>query len=177
MDTSDLHPLYVYYSWNEKAYPADSMRMTFVSNHDKNAWEGTEFEQFGDGLDAAVVLSVVGDGMPLIYNGQEAGNTKRIEFFDRDPIEWREHPSGDLYRRRLLCTAAGAPRGRATETTDTADRGLSATGPRWSKLSGRVHGWRAATRTPTSIPPRAPPRAPARPARGSIRRSTTSRRA
>ena len=25
--------------------------MTFVSNHDKNAWDGTEFEQFGTGLE------------------------------------------------------------------------------------------------------------------------------
>ena len=48
--------------------------MTFVTNHDKNAWEGTEFELFGQGLEAAIVLSVVGEGMPLVYNGQEAGN-------------------------------------------------------------------------------------------------------
>jgi glycosidase len=75
------------------------MRMTFVSNHDKNAWEGTEFEQFGRGLDAAMVLSVVGEGMPLVYNGQEAGNTKRLQFFEKDPIGWKEHPNGDLYRK------------------------------------------------------------------------------
>ena len=74
------------------------MRMTFVSNHDKNAWEGTEFEQFGDALEAAIVLSVVGEGMPLIYNGQEAGNDKRLEFFEKDPIVWREDPQGELYR-------------------------------------------------------------------------------
>ena len=73
--------------------------MMFVSNHDKNAWEGTEFEQFGDALEAAIVLSVVGDGMPLIYSGQEAGNDKRLEFFERDPIVWREHPQGELYRK------------------------------------------------------------------------------
>lgn len=91
--------LHVYYSWNEKAYPRDIMRMLFVSNHDKNAWEGTEFEMFGDCLEAAVVLSVISEGMPLIYNGQEAGNTQRLAFFERDPIEWREHPMGDLYRR------------------------------------------------------------------------------
>ena len=72
--------------------------MTFVSNHDMNAWEGTEFEQFGDALGAAIALSVVGDGMPLIYNGQEAGNDKRLEFFERDPIVWRDHPQGELYR-------------------------------------------------------------------------------
>ncbi|MBM9466443.1 alpha-amylase family glycosyl hydrolase [Nakamurella leprariae] len=96
---ADLEQLRVYYAWNEKSYPADCMRMTFVSNHDKNAWEGTEYEQFADALDAAVVLSAVGDGMPLIYNGQEAGNDKRLEFFERDPIVWREHPMGELYRK------------------------------------------------------------------------------
>jgi hypothetical protein len=50
-------------------------------------------------LAAAVVLSVVGEGLPLIYSGQEAGNDKRLEFFERDPIVWREHPMGELYRR------------------------------------------------------------------------------
>ncbi|MEL7536684.1 MAG: alpha-amylase family glycosyl hydrolase [Pseudomonadota bacterium] len=87
-----------YYSANESAWPADAMRMTFVSNHDKNSWEGTQFEMFGDALPAAIVLSVVGEGIPLIYNGQEAGNAKRLEFFERDPIEWQTHPIGALYR-------------------------------------------------------------------------------
>ena len=96
---SDLDRLRVYYSWNEKAYPADIMRMKFVSNHDKNAWEGTEFEHFGDALEAAIVLSVVGEGMPLIYNGQEAGSTKRLKFFEKDPIEWREHSMSEFYRK------------------------------------------------------------------------------
>lgn len=98
---SALSDLFVYYSWNEKAYTREMMRMTFVSNHDKNAWEGTEFEQFGEGLEPAIVLSVVGEGIPLIYNGQEAGNTKRLAFFERDPIEWREHPLGELYKKLL----------------------------------------------------------------------------
>ena len=37
--------------------------------------------------------------MPLIYNGQEAGNTKRLEFFEKDPIQWKEHEIGDLYKK------------------------------------------------------------------------------
>src|SRR5512137_2043894 len=75
------------------------MVMVFVSNNDKNDWEGTAFEQFGDGLEAAIVLSVVGEGMPLIYNGQEAGQPRRLAFFEKDPIEWCEHPLGDLYKK------------------------------------------------------------------------------
>ncbi len=91
--------LRAYYANFTKSYPADAMRMLFVSNHDKNSWEGTEFEQFGDALEASVVLSVVSEGMPLVYNGQEAGNEKRLEFFEKDPITWRDHPMGELYRR------------------------------------------------------------------------------
>jgi glycosidase len=44
-----------------------------------------------------MVLSFVGDGIPMIYNGQEAGNPRRLEFFERDPIAWCTHPNGALY--------------------------------------------------------------------------------
>ena len=96
---ADLNSLFVYYSWNEKAYPHNCYRMTFVSNHDKNSWEGTQFELFGEGLEAAIVLSMVGEGLPLIYNGDEAGNPKRLAFFEKDPIDWQDHPIGGLYKR------------------------------------------------------------------------------
>ena len=93
--------LFVYYSWNERAWPRDALRMTFTDNHDKNAWEGTMYELLGDGLEAAIVLSFVGEGIPLIYNGQEAGLDQRLEFFRRDPIEWREHALGELFAKLI----------------------------------------------------------------------------
>jgi glycosidase len=96
---SDLNRLFTYYSHNEKEYPADVMRMLFVSNHDKNSWEGTMNEQFGEALEAVIALSAVSEGMPLIYNGQEAGEPKRLEFFEKDPIVWGEHPIGTLYQK------------------------------------------------------------------------------
>lgn len=96
---SNLERLFTYYSHNEKEYPADVMRMLFVSNHDKNAWEGTEYEQFGDALEAVIALSATSEGMPLLYNGQEAGNTKRLEFFEKDPIQWKASPMADLYQK------------------------------------------------------------------------------
>ena len=94
---ADVNKLYTYYSWNEAFFPRGSMRMTFVSNHDKNAWEGTEFELFGDALPATMVLSFVAEGIPMIHNGQEAGNPRRLKFFEKDPIAWRTHPNGALY--------------------------------------------------------------------------------
>lgn len=106
--SANVNSLYVYYSWNEKAYPADIMRMNFVTNHDKNAWDGTEYELFGDCLDAAIVLSVVGEGMPLIYNGQEAGNTKRLEFFEKDPIVWKDSHYNAFYTRLLALKKANS---------------------------------------------------------------------
>lgn len=99
MGKADVGSLHIYYAWNEKAFPADGMRMLFVSNHDKNAWEGTEFEQFGDCLESAIVLSVISEGMPMMYNGQEAGNTRRLAFFDKDPILWKDHPLSALYKK------------------------------------------------------------------------------
>jgi len=101
MGKCSLDSLRKYYSWNERSWPREAYRMTFVSNHDKNAWDGTQHEQFGDALEGCIVLSVIGEGMPLIHNGQEAGESKRLAFFERDPIEWQEHEIGDLYRKLI----------------------------------------------------------------------------
>lgn len=85
---ADTGALFGFYSWNESAYPREAMRMIYTSNHDQNAWEGTEYERYGPAREAAIVLEVTGEGIPLIYNGQEVGNTKRLAFFEKDPIAW-----------------------------------------------------------------------------------------
>lgn len=68
------------------AYPADSYRMYFTSNHDENSWQGTEFERMGKGAEAMFVLAATIPGMPLVYSGQEVGLDKRLRFFDKDTI-------------------------------------------------------------------------------------------
>ena len=93
--------LNTYYAWNRKFYPRQAYRMMYTTNHDKNAWEGTEFEIFGPAVDDAIVFSFISEGMPLVYNGQEAGNRRRLKFFERDPIEWKPSPYADLYRKLL----------------------------------------------------------------------------
>jgi glycosidase len=98
-EAPDLGGLFEYYAWDERAYPEDAYRMTFVTNHDINAWVAPAPEQWGPGLEAAIVLSVVGEGMPLVYSGQEAGNDRKLAFFERDTIEWRPHPMAGLYRK------------------------------------------------------------------------------
>ncbi|MBI1392649.1 MAG: alpha-amylase [Alphaproteobacteria bacterium] len=96
---ADVGALFGFYSENESAWPRDAYRMTYISNHDYNAWHGTPAELYGDALAPATVLTVVGEGIPLIYNGQEAGNDRRLAFFEKDPIVWRDHPDGELYRK------------------------------------------------------------------------------
>jgi glycosidase len=56
-----------------------------------------------------MVLSFVADGIPMLYNGQEAGNTKRLEFFEKDPIVWRPHPNGALYADLIRLKKSTSP--------------------------------------------------------------------
>ncbi|MCX6317802.1 MAG: alpha-amylase family glycosyl hydrolase [Bacteroidetes bacterium] len=63
-----------------------TMRAWFTTNHDENSWNGTEFEKYGDMSRALAVFSFTWNGIPLLYSGQEKGNTKRILFFDKDTI-------------------------------------------------------------------------------------------
>ena len=73
-------------------------RMIFTSNHDENSWNGTVFERMGDAAEAFAVLSGTFSGMPLIYNGQEAGMDERLEFFKKDTIKWQDHRFFDIYQ-------------------------------------------------------------------------------
>lgn len=97
----DVNALSGYYAWDVKYYPDDAYRMLYVTNHDKNSWDGTEFEIFGDAVEVVTVLSFVSKGIPLIYNGQEAGNKKRLEFFERDPIVWQQHAHEKLLKNLI----------------------------------------------------------------------------
>jgi hypothetical protein len=64
--------------------------MTYIENHDSNAWEGTMEENYGPALEAMTALSFTGQGLPLIHNGMEACNAKRLEFFEKDAIDWSQ---------------------------------------------------------------------------------------
>ncbi len=79
-------------------FPQGGSMLYYTTNHDENSWLGTVYERLGGGVEVFAVLTYLLDGVPLIYNGQEAGLAKRLEFFERDPINWRPHPLADLYR-------------------------------------------------------------------------------
>ncbi len=86
-----------YFRWNDSAFKTADYRMNFITNHDENSWNGTEFERMGDAVEAFAAFTFVMPGMPLIYSGQEAGLDKRLRFFEKDTIDWSTVKYNDLY--------------------------------------------------------------------------------
>jgi glycosidase len=86
-------------------FNADDYRMTYTANHDTNSWQGSDQELFGPALNALSVLAATLPGMPLIYGGQETGFCKRLEFFEKDPIVWKQYERSDFYRTLLKLKA------------------------------------------------------------------------
>lgn len=78
-------------------FPKEGIRLNFTDNHDKNSWEGDQYSNFGPALKAVTVFTVMMDGMPLVYNGQEAGLDRSLKFFERDPIVWKKHENEAIY--------------------------------------------------------------------------------
>jgi glycosidase len=81
----------------EANFPSSAYRMYFTSNHDENSWNGTDPQMYGDNFQNFAVLSATISGMPLIYNGQESGLDKQLEFFEKDQIEWKDYKYQDFY--------------------------------------------------------------------------------
>jgi hypothetical protein len=100
----------------ERAYfPLRSLRMRFVTNHDKNAWDAPAVRKFGDGgLALGVVLENTLPGVPMIYTGEEVANARRLSLFEKVGVDWsRPHDIGGVYammfrlRRRHRALVSG----------------------------------------------------------------------
>ncbi len=86
---------------DNNSFPPNAFRMQFTSNHDENTWNGTVFERLGSAAETFAVFSFLIPDMPLIYTGQEAGLNKRLAFFDKDEVEWKEHKFQKLYSQLI----------------------------------------------------------------------------
>ncbi len=89
----------------------NSMRAWFTSNHDENTWNGTEYEKYGVFAKPLAVFSITWNGVPLLYNGQELPlKTKRLEFFEKDPIPWgTQKPELHNFYKTLLNLKSSNP--------------------------------------------------------------------
>lgn len=86
----------------KEAFGEDAFMMNFITNHDENSWAGTTFDRLGNAKEAFAVLTATAEGMPLLYNGQETGLDKQLEFFEKDPIDWDyESKYVDFYTRLM----------------------------------------------------------------------------
>jgi glycosidase len=89
---------------NYSKYPIGSKKLLFTSNHDENTYRGTEYEVFGVCAKAMAVFSCTWPGIPLIYSGQEKPNLRRLQFFEKDFIDWEgEVEMAGFYKTLLTC--------------------------------------------------------------------------
>ena len=87
-----------YLNNKSKDFPNDAYRLHFTSNHDENSWKGSTIERLGNSLKTFAALTVTLEGMPLIYNGQEANLSKRLKFFEKDSIDWKNYELSEFYK-------------------------------------------------------------------------------
>ncbi len=78
----------------------DGFKMNFLTNHDENSWNGTEFERYGKAVETFAVLTYTLNGMPMIYTGQEVGLKKRLSFFEKDMVpSWNANATTTFYKK------------------------------------------------------------------------------
>ena len=88
-------------------FPAGALRMRFTTNHDKNAYDAPPVIRYGiDGATAMAVLLHTLPGVPLMYNGQEAGSDRYLSLFEKETIHW----TADTHGFRELYTALNTMR-------------------------------------------------------------------
>ncbi len=91
------------------SYAPGTTALYFTSNHDENSWNGTEYEKYGDMALLLAVLSCTWQGMPLVYSGQELPLHKKLQFFDKDEIEWSGENMLHNFYKKLLTLHATHP--------------------------------------------------------------------
>lgn len=95
-----------YFGLQDNAWPHEAYKLAFTSNHDMILSEGTDGELFGPSLRAMIALTFTASTMPMIYNGQEAANSKRLNFLLKNSIAWKSDPMATFYTRLIAMKKA-----------------------------------------------------------------------
>ena len=82
---------------------AEKGRMTYITNHDLNAFNQSEFRRYPDNVMPLTVLAYTIFDLPLIYNGQEIGLDQSMSFSDDVTVDWSIVNSRFVELHRLLC--------------------------------------------------------------------------
>lgn len=105
----------------EYQYASDGQQMVrYLTNHDVNSSDGTPQQLFGGerGAMAAFIVVAYMDGVPFIYNGQEAGMKTRLLFpFTKTKVDWTPNPQVTGEYKKIIAFRnhnAAIRRGRLT---------------------------------------------------------------
>jgi len=82
----------------EKSKFKEGFMMHFTSNHDENTWAGTVFDRMGAAHKPLAALTCTFDGMPLLYSGMEEPMRKRLPFFTKEYIGFKDYAYSDFYQ-------------------------------------------------------------------------------
>ncbi|MEE1095296.1 MAG: alpha-amylase family glycosyl hydrolase [Paludibacteraceae bacterium] len=97
---NSVEDLWAYFAKADSTIRPNAIRMNFITNHDENSWNGTEFERMGNSVPLWSAFCYIVPGMPMIYTGQLSGNHHRLEFFEKDLIDTNpEYAQADLYKQ------------------------------------------------------------------------------
>ncbi|SFP85534.1 alpha-amylase family glycosyl hydrolase [Hymenobacter arizonensis] len=83
----------------------------YTTNHDVNGSDGTPHTLFGGeaGAMSAFVIAALYKGVPMVYNGQEAGMTQAIPFpFTSVKVAWGANPGVTRAYKQLLAARAAS---------------------------------------------------------------------
>ena len=81
--------------------PSGTTQLMFITNHDENSWNGTEYERLGSLVKMMTVLYFTLPGVPLVYTGQEISMNHALAFFDKDPVDWNAGKDNVLLRKMI----------------------------------------------------------------------------
>jgi len=76
----------------------------YTTNHDVYHTDGSPVNIYGGktGSMSAFLVTAYMKGVPMLYNGQEVGCTRPIDFFYRTPIDWSTNPDMKAEYKKII---------------------------------------------------------------------------
>jgi len=76
----------------------------YITNHDVYLTDGSPVDIYGGktGSMSAFLVTAFMKGVPMIYNGQEIGCTRSMDFFYRTPIDWTTNPEMKAEYKKII---------------------------------------------------------------------------
>ena len=76
------------------------IQLYFLTNHDENSWIGTIKDFYGDKWQIFAILNyTIPKGIPMIYSGEEYGDKKQLEFYEKDLIDFSDTSRINFYKK------------------------------------------------------------------------------